>query len=133
MLYLWTRVISTEKLSSKIYRLLFNLYNEGNQKLLFVRHVENIFDSIGLSFIFSNQMPVNVKWIKVNIKQTLVDQFVQNLRSQMANSSRGNFYSIFKQEFCLEHYLSHADQQYRNFITKFRVSNMKLTIETGCW
>jgi hypothetical protein len=91
MLCLWSRVISTEKLSSKIYRQLFNLYNEGNHELLFVRHVENIFDSIGLSFIFSNQMPVNVNWIKFNIKQTLVDQFVQNLRSQMANSSRGNF------------------------------------------
>ena len=28
----WSRLISTEKLSSKIYRLLFNLYNEGNHK-----------------------------------------------------------------------------------------------------
>ena len=45
--------------------------------MLLVRHVENNFDSIGLSFIFSNQMPVNVNWIKVNIKQILVDQFVQ--------------------------------------------------------
>ena len=37
-----------------------------------------MFDSIGLRFIFSNQMPVNVNSIKVNIKQILVDQFVQN-------------------------------------------------------
>jgi hypothetical protein len=57
--------------------LLFNLYNEGSHELLFVRHVENNFDSIGLSFIFSNQMPVNVNWIKVNIKQIYctTDQF----------------------------------------------------------
>ena len=30
MLCFWSRLISTEKLSSKIYRLLFNLYNEGS-------------------------------------------------------------------------------------------------------
>jgi len=110
---------------------LFNLYYEGNHELLFVRHVENIFDSIGLSFIFSNQMPVNENWINVNIKQILVDQCGQNWRSQIANSSRGNFYSIFKQDFCLEPYI--FNQQHRNFITKFRVSNMKLPIETGRW
>ena len=95
---------------------MFNLYHEGNHELLFVRHVENIFDSIGLSFIFSNQMPVNVNWIKVNIKQILVDQFVQNWRSQIANSSRGNFYSIFKQDFCLEPYILRVHQQHRNLI-----------------
>ena len=80
----WSRLISTEKFSSKIYRLLFNLYNEGNHELLFVRHVEMIFDSIGIGFIFSNQMPVNVNWINVNIKQILVDQFNKNWKSQIA-------------------------------------------------
>ena len=60
-------------------------------------------------------MPVNVNWIKVNIKQILVDQFVQN-RSQIANSSRGNFYSIFKKYFCLEPYLLRIDQ-HRDYIT----------------
>ena len=79
-------------------------------------------------------MPVNVNWInKVNIKQILADQFVQNWRSQIENSSRGNFYSIFKQDICLEPYLLRVDQQHRNFLTKFRVSNMKLPIETGRW
>ena len=86
-------------------------------------------DNIPLSFIFSNQMPVNVNWIKVNIKQILVDQFLQYWRSQIANSSRGNFYSIFKQDFCLESYLLRVDQQHRHFITKFRISNMKIPIE----
>ena len=51
--------------------------------MLLVRHVENIFDSIGLSFIFSNKMSVNVNWIKVNIKQILVDQFVQNWEAKL--------------------------------------------------
>ena len=129
----WSRLISTETLSSKRYRLLLNLYNEGNHELIFVRHVENIFDSIGPSFIFSNQISVNVNWIKVNIKQILIDQFVQNWRSQIANSSRGNFYSMLNNIVCLEPYLLRVDQQHRNCITKFRVSNMKLPTETGRW
>ena len=63
---------------------MFNLYNEGNQELLFITHVEMIFDSIEIGFIFRNQMPVNVNWINVNIKQILVYQFDQNWKSQIA-------------------------------------------------
>ena len=104
---------------------MFNLCNEGNHEFLFVRHIEKIFDSLGLSFIFRNQMPVNEKWIKGNVKQILVDQFVQNWKSQIVNSSRGNF--------CLEPYLLRVDQQLRDFLTKFRVSNTKIPIETVRW
>ena len=129
----WSKLISTEKLSSKIYRLLFHLYNEGNHEFIFVKHVKSIFDSTGLCFIFRNQLPINVNWIKCNVKQILVDQFIQNWRSQIANSSRGHFYSIFKQEFCLEPYLLRVEQQNRHFLTKFRESNMKIPIETGRW
>ena len=42
-------------------------------------------------------------------------------------------HSIFKQDFCLESYLLRVDKQHRDVITKFRVSNMKLPIETGRW
>jgi hypothetical protein len=83
--------------------------------LLLVRHFENIFDSIGLSFIF-NQMPINLFKFGEEKLQTLQEVI-----------------SIFKQLFCLESYLLRFDQQNRNFITKFRVSNTKLPIETGRW
>jgi hypothetical protein len=78
--------MTTEKLSSKIYKLLFKLYANEN--------IQN-----------RNQMPVNIIWIKTHVKQILIDQFIQNWRSEIGNSSRGHFYSLFKQEFCIEPYL----------------------------
>jgi hypothetical protein len=43
--------------------------------------------------------------MKTHVKQILIDQFIQNWRSEIGNSSRGHFYSLFKQEFCIEPYL----------------------------
>ena len=70
--------MTTEKLSSKIYKLLFKLYANEN--------IQN-----------RNQMSVNIIWIKTHVKQILIDQFIQNWRSEIGNSSHGHFYSLFKQ------------------------------------
>ena len=53
--------------------------------------------------------------------------------NQIENSSRGEFYGIFKNEFNLEKYLLKLIPHERNMITKFRCSNSKLPIETGRW
>ena len=100
MLCFWSRLMTTEKLSSKIYKLLFKLYAYENSQTLYVKNIQNILDNLGLSFIFRNQMPVNIIWVKTHVKQILIDQFIQNWRSEIGNSSRGHFYSLFKEEFC---------------------------------
>lgn len=78
-------------------------------------------------------MPVNPNWIKIHVKQTLIDQFVQKRCSDIANSSRGHFYSIFKQELRLEPYLLRLQETQRRYINKFRMSNFRIPIETGGW
>jgi hypothetical protein len=75
-------------LSSKIYKLLFKLYANGNSQTLYVKHILNILDNIGLSCIFRNQTLVNIIGIKTHVKQILIDQFIQNWRSEIGNSSR---------------------------------------------
>ena len=67
--------------------------------------IKKTFDEIGLSFIFTNLLEINPNWIKVHAKLILCEQFVQRWRGDIANSSRGHFYYIFKQEFCMEHTL----------------------------
>ena len=78
MLCFWSRLMTTEKLSSKIYKLLFKLYAHENSQTLYVKNIQNILDNIGLSFIFRNQIPVNIIWNKTHVKQILIDQFIQN-------------------------------------------------------
>ena len=102
--------MTTEKLSSKIYKLLFKLYANENIQTLYVKSIQTILDNIGLSFIFRNQILVNIIWIKTHVKQILIDQFIQNWRSEIGNSSRGHLYSLFKQEFCIEPYLLRLEQ-----------------------
>ena len=104
-----------------------------NSQTLYVKNIQTILDNIGLSFIFRNQIPVNIIWIKPHVKQILIDQFIQNWRSEIGNSSRGHFYSLFKQEFCIEPYLLRLEQRYRIYITKFRLCNIRIPIETGRW
>jgi hypothetical protein len=89
MLCFWSRLMTTEKLSSKIYKPLFKLYANENSQTLYVKNIQNILDNIGLSFIFRNQIPVNIVLIKAHVKQILIDQFIHNWRSEIGNSSRG--------------------------------------------
>jgi hypothetical protein len=62
-----------------------------------------------------------------------VSLYIQNWFNQIENSSRGEFYGIFKNEFNLEKYLLKLLPHERNMITKFRCNNIKLPIETGRW
>ena len=52
---------------------------------------------------------------------------------QIENSSRGEFYGIFKNESNLEKYLLNLLPHERNMIRKIRCNNIKLPIETGRW
>lgn len=133
MLCFWARLLESDKLSSKIYKLIYNLHIEERFKSKFIESISNILSETGLNFVFLNQLPVNPNWIKVNVKQILIDQFIQKWRAGIANSSRGYFYTIFKQDLTLENYLLRLSESQRRYITKFRLSNFKLPIETGRW
>jgi hypothetical protein len=53
--------------------------------------------------------------------------------NQIENSSRGEFYGIFKNEFNLDKYLLKLLPHERSMISKLRCNNIKLPIETGRW
>ena len=51
----------------------------------------------------------------------------------MQLSSRGKFYSTFKENLCFEKYLIKIPYNLKIWITKLRTSNLKIPIETGRW
>ena len=53
------------------------MYANENSQTLYVKNIQTILDNIDLSFIFRNQIPVNIIWIKTHVKQILIDQFIQ--------------------------------------------------------
>lgn len=89
-------------MSSCIYRLLYSLKSNGFQSFKWLNCIESIFNDVGLSYIFENQIGfIDVKYIT----QILHDQFIQKWFSDIENSSRGEFYGLFKKNFRLENYL----------------------------
>ena len=59
MLVYWNRLISSNKLSSKIATLLFRLHSDGMQGIKWIEFIKSTFEEIGLNFIFSDQIQVN--------------------------------------------------------------------------
>jgi hypothetical protein len=131
MISFWSRLIQSEyKLSSILYKLMLSLYEQNQQNFKWIKCVESIFNEVGLGYIFQNQVGY---FDKNMVKQILWYQFIQKWHSDINNSSRGQFYSGFKNDFFLENYLLRLSEYNKKWITKFRTSNLRLPIETGRW
>ena len=68
--------------------------------------------------------------VKANFTQ---DQYIQKWHHDMQLSSRGKFYSTFKENLCFEKYLIKIPCNLKIWITKLRTYNLKIPIETGRW
>ena len=134
MILFWNSLLkNTNKLSSILYKMMLTLHATQPVKFKWISYTKFILDEIGLSYIQTNQIPLNRSFLKSLIKQKLNDNFIQNRFSQINNTSRGEFYSIFKSEFQLESYLLKLNATERLPITKLRCSNFRFPIETGRW
>ena len=134
MVNYWNSLLdSNNKLSNILYKLIFKLHENNQIDFKWINYVKTIFDDIGLSFMWNDQIYVKKEILKFIVKQKLVDQYIQHWFSQIHNSSRGEFYGSFKNEFMLEPYLLRLNKSERVFMSKFRCSNIKFPIETGRW
>ena len=71
---------------------------------------------------------ISVKSIITNIKETYSNVW----KNEINHSSKLEFYSTFKQEFCLEKYLSTIkNTNQRKSFTRFHISNHNLMVEHG--
>ena len=133
MLSYWNRLISNEnKLSSKLYKLMYKLHMNGTTTFKWISFVQSVFNDTGLSYVFESQFPICMSSIKSVIKQRLCDQFFKNDFLILDNSTR-EFYKVVKKDLKFEEYLIRLSRQDRVCITKFRTSYLKLPIGTGRW
>lgn len=134
MVLFWNSLLlENNKLSSIMYKLMLKSHFQYPTKFKWITYVKSIFDENGISFIWQDQLPLDKLGLKNIISQQLNDQCIQHWFSQMNNSSRGAFYSKYKQEFRLETYLVKLKQCDRIYIAKLRCSNLKFPVETGRW
>ena len=78
MLCFWNKIVGNpDKLSGKIYRLLFKLFISGNRDIPWMNYIKSIFDETSFSNIWDGQKYINPEFWKVTIKQRLQDQYIQ--------------------------------------------------------
>ena len=74
---------------------------------------------------------LNVAFFQL-FQQRIKDQFIQQWKSEIENSSRLKYYNKYKTEFCIEQYLlNNKNDKLRKQLTQFRLSAHKLAIEAG--
>jgi hypothetical protein len=112
---------------------MLQIHQSENHDFKWISVVMSIFDNTGLSYVFSNQLNINIHLLKPALKERLHDHFIQQWFTDIENASRGEFYSIFKIEFGFEKYLSKLSVKNKINLSKFRCSNMKFPIQTGGW
>ena len=133
MVSFWSKLVHDEnKLSSILYKLIFSINNNERNGSKWLKFIKSILDNTGMGYIYTEQY-IDFKCYKQELKQKLCDQFIQTWFSDIRNSSRGQFYTLFKTDFYFENYLSRLSFQNRCWITKLRTSNLRLPIETGRW
>ena len=134
MVSFWSSLLKSDnKLSNTLYRLMVKLDQNGTHQFKWLNMIKSILNDTGFSEYWNNQLFLNHNVVEILVQQRLKDQFIQKWFSDIVNSSKGQLYSSFKNEFCLEPYLVRLPHMNRLLICKLRTSNLKLPIEIGRW
>jgi hypothetical protein len=94
MLAFWNKLISSNKLSSKIARLLYIMNINGTQGFKWIEFVKSTFEEIGLSFMYSDQQYISADWLKMYPKQILRDQFIHKMEFCSGKYVKGIIISV---------------------------------------
>lgn len=134
MVCFWNKLISSQdKLSYCLYQLMFNMHKNNSYTFPWLESIRDVFNKTGLGYIWNSQDVVPNDWLKSIVKQSLCDQFVQSWSSSLQNSSKGQFYRMFKRDFICEDYFLKLNTSSVFWICKLRTSNMNFPVETGRW
>jgi hypothetical protein len=110
LLNYWYKLIKaypTNKLSSNMYRFVYESYSKGDYHSNYLKIVEHLLNSLGLSGFWSNQFELTFSehWFKLKISRCLKDQYIQQWMSDINTKELFNNYRLFKNVFQPEHYL----------------------------
>ena len=133
MLCFWFRLccgLSSNKLSSLVYKCLHNLYLFDKHRNTYLLTIENILNELGLSGFWLNQRNLNFNaiWFKEKIKLSLQDQFIQQWYVHVDNDEVFLNYRMYKNVFNQDSYFSLLPQDCVYALVKFRTTNNVLPV-----
>ena len=90
----WNKLISSNKLSSKIACLFYIMNINGTQGFKWIEIVISTFDEIGLSFLYSDQQYISADWLNMYAKQIIRDQFIHKMKFCSGKYVKGRILSV---------------------------------------
>ena len=125
----------TGKLSSFMYRMLFNDMSQDFCTHSWLKSIKGILDSVGLSYVWNQQelLDNSSNWLSKTVREILELQFKQQWHSSIQESSKCLNYRMYKSEHKFENYLKNLPAKLMQNFINFRLCNNKLPIETGRW
>ena len=128
----WARIITdySSKYVSIIYQKMLQI---GAHKFKWTKHVQSILQEVGRNDIWishNERIPKNTQHI---VKKILIDLHKQNWHNTIRHSSKGQNYSLIKDEPSLEEYLTILPKNQYIPLIKYRTANHFLPVETLRW
>ena len=132
MVNFWTILLTgkTSKLSYKIYQFMLNL---NDTEFKWINYVQSILINSGRYDIWIRQSENTSPYIGKQIKSNLCDQFPQSWTAELQSSSKGKYYSVYKNHTNRENYINTLSGPSLLTMFKFRTANHKLPVEVGRW
>lgn len=128
----WNRLLmgKNTKYSFRIYT---SMLNNLTTEYKWPKCIYNILTEVGRPDIWLNQFSMNCKTIKLAIKRTLVDQYIQSWNASMTHSNKGTTYASFKTTLTLEKYITILPRNKAITLLRLRTANHRFPVETGRW
>ncbi|MES9881385.1 MAG: reverse transcriptase family protein [Sedimenticola sp.] len=128
----WNRLI-TGKDTKYAYLIYLSMIHNINTEYKWPKFVQSILTEVGRPDLWINQSTLNNKSIKVYVKRSLLDQYLQTWSASTRNSNKGKFYNSYKISISLEKYLTVLPYNIALNILRLRTANHRFPIETGRW
>ena len=135
LLNFWYKLVldeNKEKLSSVLYRYLFNLYCKDIHKCKYLQSIQKILISIGIPGLWdlNNTTHVNYNWFNSFVKMKLKDNFLQEWYNTVDNNTMYETYKSLKCQFGQENYINVLPKNCIITHIRFRTTNNQLPINT---
>lgn len=131
MVNYWCKLVMGNR--NKISKVCYDIMLNSDTSFKWSECIKQILNNTGNTYIWENQMNINLKNFSMTIKRTLIDQFLQNWNSSLTGSSKGLTYQSFKSDNNFEQYLIALPNYLRMTFFHLRTGNHRLPIETGRW
>ena len=132
MIGYWARLITGNhnKISYQLYSYMLKTDNLNSK---WISKIQATLNQCGMHDVWLNQFAYINKHLKQQVKQRLLDQYRQTWNTQLQESHKGRYYSIYKENIALEEHLLKLNKSEHITFVKFRASNHFLPVEQGRW